>query len=309
MKTWRRHCPNGREGKPGVRQNPWVSPRSRGSTRPRPEPPSACVGDQEAGLAHELVGALRDHHDGELVVDDLATGQAFLGGVVPIELEHHRPRIGLVGRLHGLQRLMLGFLHIRAKFVVIGCHLARCSFQRADERRNCTPAGCARLHNVCGITERGPAPRSRYGAGPREVFRGRAPGSTLGRVGERDGASAAGDEPPSMPPYLPALQRSAPLRLLTNRSAVDRSGASLLIPIVAGRYHRVECTLRTLLRAMQLSATGRRPSTRLCTHTVVQALPGRSGRTGYPLARAKRVSVTHRLLLIDGKKRRAYLAA
>lgn len=27
-----------------------------------------------------------------------------------------------------------------------------------------------------------PAPRSRYGAGPREVFRGRAPGSTLGQV-------------------------------------------------------------------------------------------------------------------------------
>ena len=80
--------------------------------------------NQETGIAGELVLALRNHLNDQLLGDVFSAGRKSLtDGISFVQLSYDAARIRGVRGLQCLQGPVLGLLDCGTDFVVIGCHL------------------------------------------------------------------------------------------------------------------------------------------------------------------------------------------
>ncbi len=86
--------------------------------------PVGPVPDQEAGIAGELVLALGNDLNDELLGDNFSPGgQALIQYIGFVQFSHDAAGIRGVRRLQCLQRTVLGFLDVGTEFVIVGCRL------------------------------------------------------------------------------------------------------------------------------------------------------------------------------------------
>jgi hypothetical protein len=88
----------------------------------------------ETGKASELIRALRDDLDDELVGNDFpARRQSFIEGISFVQLGDDATGVRGVGRLQILKGTVLGFFDVGADFIIIACHRNLLLFPRLPD--------------------------------------------------------------------------------------------------------------------------------------------------------------------------------